>query len=656
MLLHKGFIDIQRFQTKHADCFEKGDIISVQEKLDGSCSSIQHDNEENKLMCFSRRKTLSPTETLMGFYEYVQKLDMDIFKKYSTYRLFGEWNLSHLVKYAQEEIKKFHCFDIYDTMNKVWLPQDIVKAICKEGNIQMVPIFYEGEFISWDHIQEFIGKTQFGLNKGEGCFHGKTQILMSDETSKPISQVKVGDMVKSYNEKTGLIEDKKVLNVFNNGEKPITEWGRYGVSVYRHKHCDVPESNMLIVTHNHKIWNGNGYTPISQSNTFYQYDYVITKEIKQAILGLLLSDGSIDNRSNLVIITQKKENRGDDLYRLFSPISNKPYYHISGKGTEMITFTINKRHTRDWINKYINSNGRKNCKAIIEDLDEIGMAFFYMGDGTSYKKGRAEISTHSFSLEEIDAMKNKINDLYNEYPTEKIDKRVNLQKYSGISLLFNAQLRERFESISGKYFLPSFRYKIRNEHEWISLSIEKGLVKKPILSHHNDITENNTNYKKWRNIEAFDIEVEDNHNYFAEKVLVHNCVIKNQTKLNNPDERKPFVVKLVSTEYQETAKNRHIREPLSADEIAKREYLSDLTASIVTENRVEKNLYKMITENVLPEDWDETSMSLIAKELPRIIYNDCVKEENDTVEKIENFGKLCASHTMQIVRKMLQNR
>jgi len=301
MLNHKKFIDIQRFQTKYADCFEKGDIISVQEKLDGSCSSIEYDSEDNKLMCFSRRKILSPTETLMGFYEYVQKLDMEIFKKYSTYRLFGEWNLSHLVKYAQEEIKKFHCFDIYDTVNKVWLPQDIVKAICKEGNIQMVPVFYEGEFISWDHIQEFIGKTQFGLNNGEGI------------------------------------------------------------------------------------------------------------------------------------------------------------------------------------------------------------------------------------------------------------------------------------------------------------------------------------------------------------------ILKNQTKLNNPNERMPFVVKLVATEFQEVMKSK-VREPLSADEIARREYLSDLTASIVTENRVEKNLYKMIAENVLPEDWDETSMSLIAKELPRIIYHDCVKEENEIVEKIEGFGKLCASHTMQIVRKILQNR
>ena len=46
-------------------------------------------------------------------------------------------------------------------------------------------------------------------------------------------------------------------------------------------------------------------------------------------------------------------------------------------------------------------------------------------------------------------------------------------------------------------------------------------------------------------------------------------------------------------------------------------------------------------------------MRAIAKELPRRVYNDCVKEANDIVIQVPNFGKLCASTTMKHVRELL---
>ena len=47
----------------------------------------------------------------------------------------------------------------------------------------------------------------------EGCFVAGTPVWMSDGTTKPIEQVKVGDTVLSKNEKTGEIVAKKVTNV-----------------------------------------------------------------------------------------------------------------------------------------------------------------------------------------------------------------------------------------------------------------------------------------------------------------------------------------------------------------------------------------------------------------------------------------------------------
>lgn len=125
--------------------------------------------------------------------------------------------------------------------------------------------------------------------------------------------------------------------------------------------------------------------------------------------------------------------------------------------------------------------------------------------------------------------------------------------------------------------------------------------------------------------------------------------------MNNPNTRQPFVFKLISTEYQETSQTK-IREPISEDELARIQYVNDLTASIITKNRVEKALYKLIMNGELQENWDENDMGFIAKTLPRIIYNDCIKEENDIAMKIDNFGKLCNKHTMNWVKQLLEEK
>ena len=44
----------------------------------------------------------------------------------------------------------------------------------------------------------------------------------------------------------------------------------------------------------------------------------------------------------------------------------------------------------------------------------------------------------------------------------------------------------------------------------------------------------------------------------------------------------------------------------------------------------------------------------IAKNLPRAIYNDCVKEEPETVAQIENFGKICGSLSMKLARGLIK--
>lgn len=70
-----------------------------------------------------------------------------------------------------------------------------------------------------------------------------------------------------------------------------------------------------------------------------------------------------------------------------------------------------------------------------------------------------------------------------------------------------------------------------------------------------------------------------------------------------------------------------------------------------------KILFKMVDEDIIPEDWDETHMATIAKNIGRRVYYDCVKEEQDVVEQVgELFGKFANSISMGIVRKLLNER
>lgn len=44
----------------------------------------------------------------------------------------------------------------------------------------------------------------------------------------------------------------------------------------------------------------------------------------------------------------------------------------------------------------------------------------------------------------------------------------------------------------------------------------------------------------------------------------------------------------------------------------------------------------------------------MARNLPRAIYDDCVKEERETVNQIDNFGKICASLAMKHARNLVK--
>ena len=187
---HKKYIDICNFETKFYTAFNPGDLIQITEKLDGSNAHLTYDKEKDVIQAGSRKLILTPENNLNGFYEFSQKLDKEAFKKYDGYYIFGEWNLHHLISYPPEMDGKLWCFDVWDSNNQVWMPQEFSKKMAQDCGLNYVPIFYEGPFISWEHVASFVGKSLSGATLGEGIVC-KNQTTLNNPNSRTPFTIKL---------------------------------------------------------------------------------------------------------------------------------------------------------------------------------------------------------------------------------------------------------------------------------------------------------------------------------------------------------------------------------------------------------------------------------------------------------------------------------
>lgn len=136
--------------------------------------------------------------------------------------------------------------------------------------------------------------------------------------------------------------------------------------------------------------------------------------------------------------------------------------------------------------------------------------------------------------------------------------------------------------------------------------------------------------------------------------IPEGIVVKNQTELNNPNSRTPFVLKIVNSQFSEIKKDNHRQKVEDPQKLAAKAKASEIVEQIVTKNRVQKELHKMIDEGVLPQKIEPQDMRIVAQNLPKRIFEDCVKEENElVVEAGEFFGKMCGSATMNWAKKII---
>ena len=192
----KKYIDIERCKQRYAETFKVGEQIVVQVKIDGSNASIAYDENINSLVAFSRRQELSEKNNLNGFWNFVQTLDVSIFKEIlgNRYIIFGEWLTPHAVKYPQQMYNKFYMFDVWDKVAEEYLPQEKSFSIFEKLQpyiTEYVNTLYKGDFISWDALLNLLKENTYGESP---CMEGiviKLQNYLDSKSSRLPFYVKI---------------------------------------------------------------------------------------------------------------------------------------------------------------------------------------------------------------------------------------------------------------------------------------------------------------------------------------------------------------------------------------------------------------------------------------------------------------------------------
>jgi len=386
--------------------------------------------------------------------------------------------------------------------------------------------------------------------KLNGCFDGNTYITMYNNSKKKIKDIKVGDIVKSFDEKTHEIVNRKVINVFDNGLRNREEWMQIETRLDK----GIKTRNYINVTKNHKIFTPKGWIRADNlkiGDEIFLNDYELSKTQKAVLLGIGLGDGNVifDNREiNVVRFSYPKKinkysNYLHNTCNLFDIYTGNFDKRKSGYGTYMEKGNIKTIYNIPQCFKNQNNilrSGYTFTDEILRNMTELSLAIYYIDDGSKtpckddgaeYSKNvhpRVTLATHRHNKQEVERFSKYLYERYNI--TNKISLRHKCYEDSGYQIEIDVDGTCKLFDIIAKY-IP---YEIRTEKlskKWHNIPYEDWtkdfgkfvLVKEKIEninSYMNMPLYKNGNRKCDR---AYDLEIEGTHTYFANDFAVHNC-------------------------------------------------------------------------------------------------------------------------------------
>ncbi len=432
------------------------------------------------------------------------------------------------------------------TGNTLLLPRGESTIIACDGInvVNPVPTIPSGIITMWS------GSTASIPSGWALCMTGDSEVLLADGTSRQIQEI-VDDRqeveVMAFNEKTGLLEPRKVIDWFVN-DSSRDEYIRLKISRGNSK---AGSKRSLDVTRDHPVWIvGKGWTKADEvvsGDKVLIHQPTVTDVGHQAILGQWLGDGSVDQRGVFSVThgLPQKDYIADTASK-FGVLVHEGVQHHSGYGAGLPTLKC-----KFALNTFAHSTaamllgGNKVRPEILADLGPVGLAYWYMDDGNLQTDPRAATPTVRAQLHTEGFCDLELETLVNWFKAAHGLTAIPFQRSNtpGKLLRFDAASTRRFLTMIAPYVHPSMRYKLPEFLRNAPYLLENAsfVESKPTEQYVNTVEINKLSPSK-RNSSRFhkryDIKVDGLHSFVANGFVVHNCDGTNGT----PDLRARFVI------------------------------------------------------------------------------------------------------------------
>lgn len=441
-------------------------------------------------------------------------------------------------------LKKRYTIKLSGVYAKQIKEEDIAKAhvtITRDGIIFPNSI---RAFSGHSQQESLEGRNLLAFCMDEACFRSTQGIVLADGTREQIRTIvnkKLSVEVLSYNFTTKTIEPKKVVNWF--------KYPYYG-QMLRVKLNDrkYKRSKFINCTPNHHIYLPDGSVvradQLSVGQNICVKGRFLSETQLQILYGTLLGDSSLQKGSSKGNATpQLTFGHGQDQLSYLNwkvaafqkLIFTKPRGYPGGYQPNKLCYSSNVTYFEqiDDVYKLIHSGPVPRKKYVsqqwLDKLTPLGLAIWYLDDGTlQYSKTKIPHPMVSFCIaqctkEEALLICNHFNEKlkYEAYlcAGQRDDKQ-------GYTLYLRKSGSKKFLDDIAPFVPSSMQYKSIHPATFVWKDDSTDFAILPIQQ----ITEYDVPHSF-----VYDIEVADNHNYFAGDILVSNSAFKDKTETHNAD-------------------------------------------------------------------------------------------------------------------------
>ncbi|OBI88496.1 intein-containing recombinase RecA [Mycobacterium asiaticum] len=378
----------------------------------------------------------------------------------------------------------------------------------------------------------FINQLREKIGVMFGCMSYSTRVTLADGSTEKIGKIvnnKMDVEVLSYDPVADKIVPRKVINWFNNG--PAEQFLQFTVE----KSAGNGKSQFA-ATPNHLIRTPGGWTEAGDLNTG---DRVLAAEPRllsdqqfQVVLGSLMGDGNLSPNPrgrNGVRFRLGHGSKQLEYLRWKTALLGNIQHTVreNAQGASFVDFTPLPELAELRRAVYLGDGKKFFSEEYLKALTPLALAIWYMDDGsfslrskglqqrTDGGTGRIEICVEAMTEGTRLRLCDYLRDTYG------MDVRLRAAGSAGKAVLtFSTASSSKFQELVAPYMASSMEYKLlprfRGQSKVVPEFVEptQALVPARILDVH---VKPHT-----RSMNRFDIEVEGNHNYFVDGVMVHN--------------------------------------------------------------------------------------------------------------------------------------